>query len=191
MPLYSHSKIGAYEDCPLKYKLRYIDGIKRDTKGIEAFVGTIVHDTLQKCYDDAKQSKLNSLDELLAFYNDHWRKEWNDSIVIVRKEYSADDYRNKGAKMLTDYYNRFAPFDSDVTIDTEMFTTFALGKYKLQGFIDRLSRKGDVYQIHDYKTSAHLPSQGDADNRRTLCHEHAVQRLTAQAAGTSGQVGRR
>jgi len=168
MPLYSHSKLNSYENCPLKYKLSYIDGIKRDTKGVEAFVGTIVHDTLQKCYDDAKQSKVNTLDELLAFYENHWRKEWNDSIIIVRKEYTVDDYMNRGAQMLTGYYNRFAPFASDITIATEMPTVFELGKHKLRGFIDRLSRKGDVYQIHDYKTSAHLPGQSEADADRQL-----------------------
>jgi len=168
MPVYSHSQLSTYEQCPLKYKLNYRDKIKRDTAGIEAFLGTVVHDTLQKCYDDAKQSKINTLDELLAFYEDHWQKEWHDSIVIVRKEYSAEDYLNRGKDMLANYYKRFAPFDSDITIATEMFTVFELGNHKLRGFIDRLSRKGDTYQIHDYKTSAHLPGQSDADVDRQL-----------------------
>ncbi|MFC1950969.1 RecB family exonuclease [Chloroflexota bacterium] len=170
MPIYSHSQLNTYEQCPLKYKLNYRDKIKRETAGIEAFLGTIVHDSLQKCYDDARQSKVNTLEELLVYYQDHWRKEWHDSIVIVRKEYSADDYMNRGKQMLTGYYNRFTPFDSDITIATEQLITFALGneKHKLRGFIDRLSRKGDTYQIHDYKTSAHLPGQSEADGDRQL-----------------------
>ena len=35
-------------------------------------------------------------------------------------------------------------------------------------YIDRLSRTDDIYQIHDYKTSAYLPSQEDANNDRQL-----------------------
>ncbi len=170
MPVYSHSQLSTYEQCPLKYKFNYIDRIKRDTKGIEAFVGSMVHDTLQKCYDDAKQAKVNTLDELLAYYQDHWQKNWNDSIIIVKKEYSADDYRKRGADMIAKYYHRYAPFDSDITIATEMpvFLSLKDGRYKLRGFIDRLSRSGDVYRIHDYKTSSYLPSQSDADSDRQL-----------------------
>jgi len=29
MPVYSHSKLGTYENCPRKYKLQYIDRIER------------------------------------------------------------------------------------------------------------------------------------------------------------------
>jgi len=170
MPVYSHSQLSAYEQCPLKYKFNYIDRIKRDTKGIEAFVGSMVHDTLQKCYDDARQAKVDTLDELLAYYQDQWQKNWNDSIIIVKREYSADDYRNRGADMIAKYYHRCAPFDSDITIATEMpvFLSLKDGRYKLRGFIDRLSRSGDIYRIHDYKTSSYLPSQSDADSDRQL-----------------------
>ena len=47
MPVYSHTQLSVYEECPLKYKLRYLDGIKRDTEGIEGFLGNIVHETLK------------------------------------------------------------------------------------------------------------------------------------------------
>lgn len=42
-------------------------------------------------------------------------------------------------------------------------------KYRLMGYIDRLSCTSDgVYHIHDYKTSAYLPSQEQADSDRQL-----------------------
>jgi len=68
MPVYSHSQLNMYEECPLKYKLRYRDGIKRDIEGVEGFLGSWVHETLKKCYDDARLTKLNSLNDLLAYY---------------------------------------------------------------------------------------------------------------------------
>jgi putative RecB family exonuclease len=161
-----------YEECPLKYKLCYRDKIKREIEGIEAFLGTMVHETLKKCYDDVRLTKVNSLVDLLTFYDKVWQENWHDSIVITKKDVTKDHYQSLGNKLIETYYKRYAPFDSDMTISTEKRITFPLGdgdKYKLTGFIDRLSRtKEDIYQIHDYKTSAYLPSQEEVDNDRQL-----------------------
>jgi len=85
---------------------------------------------------------------------------------------TADDYRALGRKMIETYYQRHAPFDQDITIGTEMRIRFSLddgGRYQFQGVIDRLARtRGGIYHIHDYKTSAYLPSQEDIDNDRQL-----------------------
>ena len=172
MPIYSHSQLSMYEQCPLKYKLCYRDRIKRDTEGVEAFVGSRVHETLKKCYDDVKLTKLNTLGDLLAYYDNIWQQNWHDSIVITRQGLTQEHYITLGRRLIETYYQRYAPFDSDITIGTEMRLSFSLDaarKYRLTGFIDRLSRTPDgIYQIHDYKTSAHLPSQQDADNDRQL-----------------------
>ena len=172
MPIYSHSQLSTYEDCPLKYKLCYRDRIKRDIEGVEAFLGTMVHETLKKCYDDVRLTKLNSLNDLLAYYDKLWQENWHDSIVITKVAVTQAHYHNLGRILLETYYKRYAPFDSDMTISTEMRLNFALdgeGKYRMTGFIDRLSRTSEgVYQIHDYKTSAYLPSQEDVDNDRQL-----------------------
>jgi putative RecB family exonuclease len=172
MPIYSHSQLSLYEECPLKYKLCYRDGIKRDTEGVEAFLGTMVHETLKKCYDDVRLTKLDRLDELLAFYDNIWQQNWHDLIVITKKDVTPEHYKALGKKMIETYYQRYAPFDADVTLGTEMRIVFALddsGKYRLQGFIDRLSRTPDgIHHVHDYKTSAYLPGQEQADNDRQL-----------------------
>jgi putative RecB family exonuclease len=172
MTIYSHSQLSTYEGCPLKYKLSYRDKIKRDVEGIEAFLGSMVHETLKKCYDDAKYTKINPLDDLLGYYDSIWDKNWHDSIIITKKDLTKDNYRALGKKMIGSYYNRYCPFDSDITMATEMMVNFSLDdarKYNLVGYIDRLSRtKEGIYRIHDYKTSAHLPTQIEADNDRQL-----------------------
>ena len=172
MPIYSHSQLSTYEQCPLKYRLNYRDKIKRDIEGVEAFLGSRVHDTLKKCYDDARLTKANSLNDLFSYYDNIWQKNWHDSIVITKKDLTQEHYQALGKRMIETYYQRYTPFDSDMTIQTEMRLNFTLddeNKYRLTGYIDRLSRTTDgVYQIHDYKTSAHLPSQEDADNDRQL-----------------------
>ncbi|MBI4187733.1 MAG: PD-(D/E)XK nuclease family protein [Chloroflexi bacterium] len=172
MPVYSHSQLSTYQDCPLKYKLSYRDRIKRDTEGIEAFLGTMVHQTLKKCYDDARFTRINSLEELLAYFANIWQQNWHDQIFITKKDLTQEHYQALGRKMLDTYYRRYAPFSSDTTVQTEMRLNFALddeNKYKLTGYIDRLSCTGDgIYRIHDYKTSAYLPGQEQADSDRQL-----------------------
>ncbi len=172
MPIYSHSQLSMYEECPWKYKLRYRDRIKRDVEGVEAFLGTMVHETLKKCYNDIRLTKLNTLSDLHSYYDTLWRQNWHDSIVITKKDLNQQHYQNLGRKMIETYYQRYSPFDSDVTIGTEMGLNFALddeSKYRMTGYVDRLSRDKDgVYGIRDYKTSAYLPSQEDADNDRQL-----------------------
>lgn len=172
MPVYSHSQLSMYEECPLKYKLCYRDGIKRDTESVEGFLGNMVHETLKKCYDDVRVTKLNTLDELLSYFYSIWQKNWHDLIVITKQDMTPEHYRATGKKMIETYYQRYAPFDADTTIQTEMCLNFALAeddKYKLTGYIDRLSCTSDgTYHIHDYKTSAYLPSQEQADNDRQL-----------------------
>jgi len=172
MPIYSHSQLSTYEDCPLKYKISYRDKIKREQEGVEAFLGSMVHDTLQKCYDDLRFTKVNSLSDLLHYYNTIWQENWRDSIFIVRQKLTQEHYRALGERLIETYYNRYSPFDSDITIGTEVRLNFSLdddNKYRMRGYIDRLSRTDDdTHEIHDYKTSAYLPSQQDADNDRQL-----------------------
>ena len=181
MPIYSHSQLSTYEGCPLKYKLCYRDKIKRDIEGVEAFLGTVVHETLKKCYDDVRLTRRHSLDELASYYNNIWHQNWHDGIIITRKDVTREHYKALGGKMLETYYQRYAPFDQDITIGTEMRVRFSLddgGRYQLQGIIDRLARTRDgVHHVHDYKTSAYLPSQDDVDNDRQLAfYQIGVQR---------------
>jgi putative RecB family exonuclease len=171
--LYSHSQLQTFEDCPLKYKLRYIGKIKKpEEQTIEAFVGSCVHIVLEKLYRDLLRCKLNSLDDLRAYYRDVWEKEWAPTIKIVREELAPEHYFDYGAKCIRNYYEHYKPFDQSHTLDTEMWVSFALdraGEYQVRGKIDRIARRPDgTWEIHDYKTSGHLPAQAAVDADRQL-----------------------
>ena len=105
--MYSHSRLSCYEQCPQKYKLKYIDRVETEVEeSIEAFLGVRVHETLEKLYRDLRYQKLKTLDELLDFFHSEWKKNWDDSIVIVKEEYGPENYLKMGEKFITDYYNR-------------------------------------------------------------------------------------
>lgn len=171
MPIYSHSRLSSYETCPLKYRYSYVDRIKLDPRpvGIEAFMGSRVHDTLEKLYQDLNVSKENTIDEILGFYNDDWESNWHDNVKIVKKGYTPQNYRDTGEKCIRDYYSRHHPFDMPRTISLEKRVVIDIDGHKIQGFIDRLTRAtGGVYEIHDYKTSRNMPEQRHADSDRQL-----------------------
>jgi len=172
MPVYSHSQLATYETCPQKYKLSYIDKIEVETEGIEAFMGSRVHEALEKLYRDLKVTKLNTLEELVDFYHQSWEKNWNDLVQIVRKDYSAQDYRHLGEKCIADYYRRYRPFDHGKTLGLEEYIYFPLEEekgYWIRGYIDRLTlANSSILEIHDYKTSNRLPSEEDVRSDRQL-----------------------
>ncbi|HEV2348858.1 MAG TPA: PD-(D/E)XK nuclease family protein [Terriglobia bacterium] len=173
MPLYSHSQLETFQVCPLKYKFRYLDKIRKpEEQSIEAFVGSCVHSIFQKLYDDLLLRKLNALEELLAHYRFVWERAYKPTIKIVRDDLTAENYFKYGEQCLRNYYARYMPFDQSQTLGTESHVVFSLdagGNHRFQGYIDRLARRKDgTYEIHDYKTSRNLPSQAEADSERQL-----------------------
>ncbi|MCK5042799.1 MAG: PD-(D/E)XK nuclease family protein, partial [Candidatus Aenigmarchaeota archaeon] len=173
MTLYSHSRLSTFEQCPLKFRFRYIDKISVDTaQSIEAFLGSRVHETLEKLYIDLKFQKTNTLQDLIKYFSDQWKKNWNPTIKIVKKDYTEENYRKMGEKFITDYYNKYKPFNDTRILGIENRVVIDLngdGKFKLQGYIDRLAMKGeDTVEIHDYKTNSNLPLQDYLDRDRQL-----------------------
>lgn len=180
MSVYSHSKLGAFEGCPYKFKLRYVDRISRRTQGIEAFMGSCVHEALEELYRAVGFAKVPLLDEVCRVYESVWDRDWNDEVKIVREGLEAGDYRRKGRRCVEDYYRRYTPFDQGKTLGLEerILIDLAGGRYQLQGYIDRLAQVSDGhYEIHDYKSSNSLPAQAEADADRQLAlYQIGIQR---------------
>jgi putative RecB family exonuclease len=170
MVIYSHSRLSTFEQCPFKFKLRYIDEIKPDIDtSIEAHLGSAVHSTLEWFYRQIKINKQPELDELMLYYLKIWNKTYTDNMLIVRKNLTKKDYLNKGVKFLIDYYQKHKPF-RDNTIDVEKRIIVSVKNYKIQGFIDRLVHnvEKDEYEIHDYKTGNYFPSRESFEKDRQL-----------------------
>ncbi len=173
MTIYSHSRLSCFEKCPQKFKLNYIDKVETESEeSIEAFLGSRVHETLEKLYKDLTFHKENSLDELITYFHNIWDENWDNSIVIVKEEYGPDNYLKMGEKFISDYYKRYHPFDQGRIISIEERILIDLdsdGDYQLQGYIDRLTENGDgFYEIHDYKTNSRLPLPEYIENDRQL-----------------------
>ena len=171
MVIYSHSRINTYENCPLQFKFKYIDKIK-DITGIEAFMGSQVHEAIHYIYKKVKTGEIPALKLVLKYYKELWRKNFNEKIRIVRKEFSAKNYFNTGEELIEKYYHNHKPFKENI-IGMEKRVIIDLdgnGKHILTGFIDKLihNKEEGVYEIHDYKTSKWLKSQKELNEDKQL-----------------------
>jgi len=169
MTTYSHSKLGTYLQCKQKYKFQYVDKIKSDYESVEAFMGKLVHATLEKLYKDLKFQKMNSKEDLLAHFAANWDSQWHDKIMIV-KEYTAENYQDMGKKFIADYYDHYTPFDSITTLGLETADLMPLAngnQYHVR--IDRLAydKEGNYY-VCDYKTNSSLKPQEELDEDKQL-----------------------
>lgn len=147
MAIYSYSRLKCYEQCPRKYKFRYIDEVRTEMrKRIEPFMGKRAHETLKKLYQDLWHQKINSLGELLCFLRNEWQRKWDESIVIVKKEHSQEDYLSMAEQYIINYYHRYYPFNHGRTIAIKKRILANLGggnEYKLCCYIDRVTKTKD------------------------------------------------
>tara|TARA_B100001142_G_C14321399_1_gene650574 strand:+ start:1131 stop:2342 length:1212 start_codon:yes stop_codon:yes gene_type:complete len=171
MPLYSHSRLGTYENCPFQYKLRYVNKIKPILgNSIESFMGSMVHDSLEWLYKLAQDSNIITKATLLEKYEKLWNENWDETIRVIKKDLTADNFKETGQTCLEMYYDRYHPFDQAITIGLEERMMIELPENKkMQGYIDRLDKIGDGhFAVHDYKTSNRVPPQNKADKDRQL-----------------------
>ncbi|HEA46516.1 MAG TPA: PD-(D/E)XK nuclease family protein [Candidatus Pacearchaeota archaeon] len=173
MKIYSHSKLSTFEQCKLQYKFRYIDKIIPEIeRSIEVHLGDSVHKALEWLYNEVKFEKVPMMDDLLIYYIRTWKENYMPQMVIVKEGMTDRDYLGRGVQFLIDYYKKNKPFKEN-TLETEKKIWINLdesGRYKIQGFIDRLALNLETgeYEIHDYKTNNSPPKEDHGEKDRQL-----------------------
>jgi len=170
---YSHSRLSSYENCPRKFQYRYLWKLPPESESIEAFVGKRVHEVLERLYRVTQRGRLPSLPKVIERYHQLFDDAHDSHTVrIVREGMTLDFYRELGEHCLANYYHDHYPFDRDETLALEEHVRFSLdaeGRYRMQGFVDRIARAKDgAIEIQDYKTSARVPSKSQIAEDRQL-----------------------
>lgn len=159
--VFSHSKLSMFEQCPFKYKCRYIDHLEPDfAQSIEAHLGVCVHETLEWLYllVNKEKQQTPTIDSVVEHYSHLWADKFRDEFKVNSQTKTVQDYFNSGVQFLVDYYMKHQPF-VDGTLETELEVQIDLdndGRYLLKGYIDRLvfNKETGEYEIHDYKTGS-------------------------------------
>jgi putative RecB family exonuclease len=158
---FSYSRINTFNNCPQRYKIQYIDKIRKNDNSIEAFMGSRVHDVLENLYQTKSlDKKYISFDRLYNMYDDLWKQKWSDNIFISKYKFDKNNYNKltlykTGLLCLKNYYKRFNQrgYFKENIYATELKVEVKIGNYNFIGYIDRVDIDSDgIINIIDYKT---------------------------------------
>ena len=94
----------------------------------------------------------------------------NDKIVIVKEDYTADNYKAMGKRFISEYYDHYKPFNSlkIIGLETQNLMPLSNGN-QFHVRIDRLAcdHEGNYY-VCDYKTNNQLKAQEELDEDKQL-----------------------
>lgn len=150
---FSYSEISTYQNCPLQYRFRYIEG--RPTLPSPALsFGKSVHESLEWLYSRPTPDP-PALSDLIGQLETCWLSEGYSSA----EEETRYFYQAKAALEL--YYRNnipTAPGEFKLPAALEYKFRIDLGFCELSGVIDRLDRvPSGGFEIIDYKTNRRLP----------------------------------
>ncbi len=158
--LFSFSRLKTFHQCPLRYRYRYLKGLKEAFRSIESFLGSVVHDVLEWLYAERDRRTSPELEAMLEEFERHWRTGWSDDVAVVRLSDTPDDAFRLGREMLSRFHGETFQRDRSATVALEERLSERLSPdVVFTGFADRVGRtdRGRLFVV-DYKTSR---SEGD------------------------------
>ena len=168
MARYSVSQIQVYQQCPLKYRYRYIDKIPTPefVETTDTLLWTLVHESLQNLYNKINIFKTPTKEEFITdYYNLRAKKQQETTqnwweILNHHPDLTIDDFKHRWEVYLSRYYDKHYPFKDIQVISTEKQISFQLDEdINFLGFIDRLDKQWNTFIINDYKTNKNLPTE--------------------------------
>jgi len=165
----SYSSISTYETCPHRYKLIYVQGMPTAEKYYFSF-GRSIHDALRYLYD-VKVPPPPTLEELLAFYREHWVS------VGYESEEQKQRYFDFGIDMLSEYYKKHLPY-LKLPLAVECEFTIRINGVSVRGYMDRIDKLDDeTIEVVDYKTSKALTLEDTRSSDQLKIYQFAAEEL--------------
>ncbi|MCU0305679.1 MAG: PD-(D/E)XK nuclease family protein [Thermoanaerobaculales bacterium] len=153
--LYSFSRVKTYHQCPLRYRYRYLKGLKEAFRSIESVMGTVVHGVLEWLYGEREGRGAPSLEATMEALAERWSAGLGDDVAVVRDGDRAEDHHLAAREMLERFHRGAFSRDRSTTLALEQRLSRRLSEeIVFTGFADRVgrTRNGGLFVI-DYKTS--------------------------------------
>ena len=179
----SHSAITTYQQCPLRYRFKYVDGLPETVVSSNLIFGGAIHSALEfhftelLCGNDSP-----SHDLLLDVFQEAWRGRSTEHQDI--RFGKSEDHTSLSAladRMLTAFREHPASASNDTVsgIEEELRGELIPGVPDLLARIDLLTTTDDALVITDFKTSRSRWSQNQAENSSSqlLLYSELARRL--------------
>ena len=155
---FSHSKMTTYNECPQKYKFRYVHFIPEQPKYYFAF-GTAMHAVMEFIHNP-ENPVFPTLTDALARFDAEWNK-----TTFAQKGYASADKElegyAEGRRIIEAYYQKNS-MDFVRPISVEMRTNLDIDGLSMVSILDRMDYMGNgLIKILDYKTGKTIKREPD------------------------------
>lgn len=179
LPRFSYSRLNTFIQCPMKYKLKYVDGNYDQADAIHLDIGNIIHKVLEIKYRNIIENKENDYallkEILLNGVSEETEKDKgkfiNGTSQIMHK-YGMDNFSDVNEKSGLSYNDKLESFNNYLVNDDigawkpfkveQPFEFVFEDRVVFTGFIDRIdiNDQGEL-RVVDYKTSNKVYQQKD------------------------------
>ncbi len=151
----SHSALSTYQQCPLKYRFRYIDGFPEEFVSLNLVFGAAIHAAAELHFNELMvASKPPSLDDLLVAYNDSWDSQ-ADANIRYRKGEDRSSHESIATGMLKALQGSeiSKPNGTILGVEEELRGHVIEGSPELLARIDLVVETDHALVVTDLKTS--------------------------------------
>ena len=171
----SHSSISLYQECPQKYKLKYVDKIPEKPRHFFSF-GQSVHLALEFFYG-VKEPVPPPLPDLLKNYKEIWVS------AGYKDQYQEAEYFEEGKRILTEFHAKHTK-DFHVPFFVEYAFNFEVDGVPVTGRIDRVDKLPDgKLSVLDYKTGKKLATGRLEIDAQLTMYQLACERMLGAEVG--------
>ena len=151
----SHSSISCFQQCPLKWRFRYVDKLEEDFKGVALVFGSSVHAAVERHFQSILETGgPPTLEQLLEAFDECWQS-FDAASIRYGKNDDAESMRELAVRMLETFQgSEFAkPTGTIVAVEESMRGEFVQGMPDVLARVDLAVQDGDELVLTDFKTS--------------------------------------
>ena len=175
----SYSRLSRFEQCPLSFKLHYIDQSKAAPNMALKF-GKVIHAVLEQLYHEVMdQETVAPLSEKRALHL--------YSVVCIAEGLVGISPFEEGEDILKEFVRSQGVVDHRNILAVEKEFEIDVGQFKVKGFIDRVDCVDEeTISIVDYKTNRMLFTREEVDTNLQL----SLYQIVAERLWALGKKGR-
>lgn len=161
----SFTKLSRYEQCPLSYRMHYLDRLE-SKPGVPLLFGSAVHEVLEGLVDEhVLEERVGPLSKDRAA--ELWQEAWANSGM------SGLDVFREGLELVHRFVREQGVLEHHDVLAVEKQFQFTIGGFQVIGYLDRVDRVDDeTVEVIDYKSNRRLFTREETDASLQLSLYH-------------------